>query len=819
MSKKISVFMLVILAATRLVQAGWDWQDVTLARAEETKLYGAEGEMLDKGVARLSLAPYETEWVLSDVSFAIKRAFTNYSGDVSGRYIELAALTSPAGQMSPRNFAQILKSITDYQKPDGHFGVEVDLARRITKDDPPMPMFWGNARLLTGLITAARIYHDERLMASARKLGDFYIKSVELLCTPERIEELRATGSYGGSLTCCYFPAIEPLTMLYRATGDEHYLKAARDIAEYFRHFDTLPTDHSHGSLCAWRGILMLYETTHESDYLKRAEAKWDEAVRGGFVWPLGDVGEHWHTFYGSDEGCSESDWLRFNLDLWHLTGRSRYLDMASRLIINQYPANQCANGGFGTRKLDGEQGIGPTAMKSLAELNFCCSFHGPLGLHFLKAYLATGGKDTIRINLPLSFSAPVQAGGARWLVTATTTKDPARLEWRTRITADPQGASEPVTISIFMPSWAGKVTVAGAAGSTAAKRKDGYLKLAVNCTKKTEFTVIMQGGVALEQRRFKSFKPAAGEPAVARDVTLLAGPEALMANSNSKDRLTLLATVDAAGRLELLRDAKGGLVSPVLPGPEATEAQVHEALLKSRVVSLRPRAWSFWNEIKTRRRVAFAHDVTIIPADRLSSEELSRFARRAADVADAPSAPTYGEGLEKRPEIWLDPGNGWRYQSSGLLALSDIGLLDGEGYQDYRFEFEVTLPKEGQGITGWVVRARSESDCLMFQIQGSDSNYKPGQLKAQPNTLRPHVRRGGRWTAQEPIELKNKVLKGEIYHVATECRGEQVTVWVAGEKVYSGKDAGLHEGTVGFRAASAAEQGLFRNISLSKID
>lgn len=801
--------------------SNWDWKDVNLANPAETKLRGNEGEMLNKGVARLALAPYETEWVLSDVSFAIKRIFTNYSGDISGRYLELAALTSPAGQMSPENFAPILKRITDYQKADGHFGVDVDLTKWITKDDPPMPMFWGNSRLLVGLVTASQIYHDERLMTSARKLGDFYVKSVELLCTPERIDELKATGTYGGSLTVCYFPAIESLAMLYRATGDGRYLKAARDIAEYFRQFDKLPTDHSHGSLCAYRGILMLYEITNESEYLKRAEAKWETAVSGGYVWPIGGVGEHWYVFMNADEGCSESDWLRFNLDLWHLTGRTRYLDLAERLLINEYPTDQCDNGGFGQRVFEGEKGVGPIAMKGVHELFFCCVFHGPLGLYYLKPYMATGGKETIRINLPLSFSAPVQAGGARWLVNANTTKDPVRMEWQTHIIVEPQDASAPVTISIHVPSWAGKVSVAGTKDG-AVQQVNGYIKLATNCTKKTEFTVIMQGRVALEQRRFNIFKSVAGQMAVTHDITLLAGPEVLMAISSSKNRLTLLATVDAAGRLELLRDVKGGLVSPVLPGPDATEAQVHEALLKDRVVSLRP-----CGETETHRRTMFAYDMVIIPRNHLSSKDLLRFARRASNVADAPESPVYGEGLEKRSEAWVDPGNVWHYLSSGLEVLwGDIGMLEGGGYKDYRFEFDMTLPKSGYGVTSWVVRALSETNYLMFQIQSSDTRYKANQWITGPNSLRPHERHGNTWTALEPIELNIKILREKAYHVVTECRGELVTVWINGEKVYNHKYSGFSEGTVGFhsgtapdRAGSSSEMGLFSNISLKKIE
>jgi hypothetical protein len=795
----------------------WNWKNVTLAEPSQTALYGHEGDMLNKGVARIALSPYETEWVLSDVSFALKRIFTNYSGDISGRYIELAALTSPEGQMSPKNFGEILKHITDYQKPDGHFGVDIDLTKRITKEDPPMPMFWGNARLLVGLITAAQVYHDERLMASARKLGDYYIKSVELLCTPERINEFLATGTYGGSLTCCYFPAIESLAMLHVATGDKRHLKAACDIAEYFRHFDKLPTDHSHGSISSYRGILMLYQITNNPDYLHRAEAKWEQAVNGGYVWPTGGVGEFWHLVSNGDEACSESDWLRFNLGLWQLTGRTRYLEMAERLLINHYPSDQSDNNGFGQRTFNSEEGVGPIAMKGVHELYFCCTFHGPLGLYYLKSYLATGGKKTISVNFPLNFSAPVQAGNARWLVTANTTKDSVRMQWQTLVTAEPQKASQPVTIQIRIPSWVSKVTVNGV--KNVAKLENGYLKLATNCSKKTKFTVTMQGGLNLEQRRFKPLKPAAGKITVIRDVTLMAGPELLMAQSVSKNRLTLFATVDKAGHLDMLRDAEGHLVSPILSGTDASEAEVHQALMNGQVVSLRPQAWSFWNKISTRRRVMIAHDIMVVPAEHLTGNERLQFAKRASEKADSQDYTIYGENLEKRSEIWADPGSGFNYRATGILAMwGDVGLLSGMGYKDYRFSFDLKLPKEGQGLTNWVVRAKDESDYMMFQIQSNDMNYSSKEWKTEPNTLRSYVRKDGKWIAGEIVKLKKNMVKDTNYKVITECHGEQVTVWIDGEKVYTGNYAGNREGTIGFRAGRAVEQGLFNNISLTKL-
>ena len=102
-----------------------EWPKVALPEPAQVQLKGATGAALDRGIARLAQAPYTTEWLLADVSFKINRIFTNYSGDVSGRFIELAALTSPARGFAPPTLQPVLSEIARYQKPDGHFGLEI----------------------------------------------------------------------------------------------------------------------------------------------------------------------------------------------------------------------------------------------------------------------------------------------------------------------------------------------------------------------------------------------------------------------------------------------------------------------------------------------------------------------------------------------------------------------------------------------------------------------------------------------------------------------------------------------------------------------
>ena len=80
------------------------------------------------GSQRLSQDPYRSAAFLrSDFSFETNRIFANYSGDISGRFIEIASLTSPPGQMTPEPpCRRCLQDIGRYQKADGHFGRDVD---------------------------------------------------------------------------------------------------------------------------------------------------------------------------------------------------------------------------------------------------------------------------------------------------------------------------------------------------------------------------------------------------------------------------------------------------------------------------------------------------------------------------------------------------------------------------------------------------------------------------------------------------------------------------------------------------------------------
>ncbi|MCY3017970.1 MAG: glycoside hydrolase family 127 protein [Planctomycetota bacterium] len=797
--------------------AGDAWPTVSLPKACDVELAGPIGDDLKRGVDRLALAPYTTPWLLADISFAEKRIFTNYSGDVSGRFLELASLTSPPDKFVPATLQPVLEQALRFQKPDGHFGADFDLARRFesntTQKVAPLPMFWGNGRILVGLIAVAQERNRPDYLDAARKLGDYYVSCAEQMLSPAREKEFRATGTYGDSYVCDYFPAIEGMALLYRATKDERYLKVAQRMAEFFKKFDALPIDHSHGNLCAWRGHLLLYGLTGERPYLDAARAKWDAAVNGGFVWPIGGVGEHWHVSYPVTEGCSESDWLRFNLDLWRFTGERRYLDMAERVLWNQYRMNQSPNGGFGSRHLEADA-AGPFAVKArIEEWNFCCGFHGPLGLHFLKQYLAAGSERAIFINFPLGFTGKLKAAGRTAVVTVKTDVEAKSGFWRMEIQVAPGDAADPLhtVVHVRVPDWASVADVQTPGKQLKTEPQSGVLSIEHDFKAGEKTVVLLRPAVHLEGRRFQRVVPEQGTTARLKDVAILSGPHVLFAApASGSGRPALLATSDAQGSLSFPIMGDGGLATIALSSVDSADADIAAALESAPVMRLRP-----WGTFSVKQRAPFMCNLVVVPAASLDAKRLESLANRARATATGATGPSFGENLEKKRELWPDVA-GWTFKPEGLLvAGGDTGLMNGEGFKDYRFEFDLTLPPEGQGIAGWIVRARDAENCVMYQLQSADSPYSAPEYKTKPNTLRPHVRRNGQWEMSEPLLLPKEIRRGEAHHIVVNCRGDTVEVQVDGTKAHTMRVPDHREGTVGFRASGPAEQGLYRKITL----
>lgn len=528
----------------------------SLPDAREVKMEGPLGAAYSLGIKRLSEPPYDSpKFLRSDVSFETNRVFVNYSGDISGRFIQIASLVSPRGQMTPPTLPEVLNGFIKYQKADGHFGRDIDWNMPMEPESSSaklLPILWGNSRLLVGLVEAYRAFGNEECLTAAKRMGDFYCATTNRFLDPTHEAEYRMTGTYAAGYSTCYFPGIEGLVLLYQTTHEARYLQQAERMADYFRYFDTLPVDHSHGNLLTHYGLLALYETTGQAEYLARPIAQWRKAVENGYVWPMGGVGEQFHVSYPRDEGCSEADWLRLNLRLWELTGQTKFLDMAERHVWNHYAMNRTANGGYGHHEFISDA-QGPLLMQpQFTEAVWCCTFHGLMGMDTLKRYIVVGSPKGVFVNFPADATAPVKTGRGQWNVSVQSTE--ANLgEIQCHIRMESAENSEKLPdLFVRRPHWAEQVSIKDGSGRDLRVREEnGYLHLALRASSKGEATVTFSGPLRLEDRRMQPVALKAGEVNRLEGVTLWVGPHMLLANVD-KAKPVILARMTAKGNLEL---------------------------------------------------------------------------------------------------------------------------------------------------------------------------------------------------------------------------------------------------------------------------
>ena len=458
---------------------------------------GVAGDVLTKGLNRLTQPPFDKDFILADVNFNQERRFTHFSGDISGRFIEVTSEISSRGRVWPDTLPAVLNEITQYQKPDGHYGKDIDWSKPIdfnptTDQVVMMPALWGNGRLLLGLTAAAEKFRDPKVLESAKKLGNFYVNTVyPRFCDSNKLDEYKQEGQYASAYVTCVFEGMEGLINLYQLTGDKKYLDTAVKFADFHEQFDVVPVGHSHGSVGQTGMLVRLYEATGNEKYLNRALARWELLVKDGYVNPAGSILEKlWVSGYNRDEGCTEGDWLRLNLLLWKCTGQTKYLDMAERLYWNGIIPNQWPSGGFGHRFMGVDEKGAYAYLKPSQESLWCCSFHIPWALNDMNSYLVVGTSNGIYYNFVMPFNALVNIDRDIWEFSShkVDTDNSAEIVMDIGVIGERKGWIPPIHLRI--PDWAQDLKVTA---------------LCIEGDKENEIDSLVEKDSSVEGRRIKT--------------------------------------------------------------------------------------------------------------------------------------------------------------------------------------------------------------------------------------------------------------------------------------------------------------------------
>jgi len=489
-------------------------------------LGGEVGRANDASVNRFHSAPFDSlAWLRADLTgervsefddqggHVLCRPFKSYSGDISGRFIEVMALNSHGSHDVHPALKELLDEVPKAQRPGGYFAASgiIDWEQPIDFTAPGcgfmMPALWGNARMLCGLGEAIRAFNDPALLESAKKLGDFYVALLPRFADPARMNDYTGGDTYAAGYVTCYFPAMEGLVKLHRLTGEGRYLDTALAMAEFYRSFDRLPIDHAHGMLCNQVSLLLLYEETNETQYLERVEKRWDELVECGYVNSAKGILEKCRVVFPRDEGCALVDWLRLNLALARNTENPRYFEMAERTLHNHFLQNQSTNGGFGHRQILCDDG-GPVGFgHDIEEATWCCTFHGQLGFVNLRPDLVKLSDNALTCNFALDFT---RADGSAKVVSEILPEANAGEVMRQRIRLSGQPAR---VVRVRQPHWADALKAVDADGAELeVSSKNGF----VATTKPaSEVVFVFTGGVYAETRQGKRLPagPVEGQP------------------------------------------------------------------------------------------------------------------------------------------------------------------------------------------------------------------------------------------------------------------------------------------------------------------
>jgi DUF1680 family protein len=400
---------------------------------------------------------FSDDFILADAAPHHVRRFTEFSGDVSGRYLDaFAAASIQTGRLFP-SLDRLLTKVIQLQKPDGHFGGPMSTGE-VTDSD--FAILWGNGRMLAGLLECYQLDQRPDVLQSARLLGDF------LVGVAPRFNDEQVRSKYNGPKFAvgyiCWTNNLEGVVELYRVTRDDRYLALARQIAA---RIDRHPSQHSHGLLTTLRGVVALHRVTGERAYLEQAEAEWKGIIDSGNLFVQGAVPEMLAPESPRDEGCSESDWLRLSLELWQLTRRPEYLRQAQVTLFNEFSFNQFHTGDFGHHVFS-PLGTEPR----FARAWWCCTFHGLRAMAAAFAYAFSEKDGALLYDLPIDGRG--RAPG--FAVSADASLNRSSSVRLTVLEAGPR----PHTFALRLPDWASEVTLSLAGRALPAQLRGEYVSL-----------------------------------------------------------------------------------------------------------------------------------------------------------------------------------------------------------------------------------------------------------------------------------------------------------------------------------------------------
>ncbi len=491
-----------VLAAAISAQAS---RDVLTAAADgEAKLAGPAGEKLERFFAHRILGDFAKETVFPEARQAFvdrdddlfgpfppgyPRRFGMWKGEFWGKLMISASRIAKYEhdeQLKTWLHEEALRLIAT-QDADGYLGTYRDRDYIQSMDMDEMKTnscikgawnwnLWGRKYTIWGLLMNYELNGDPVVLKAAERSMDHILSQL-------KAKQLRFsdTGTFHGVPS---MSILKPLLKLYQLTKKPEYFERAKEIVDDCRradgrHPNLIANAFSERPLGDWYpqpwqwakvyenlsladGLLEWYRLTGEAGVLeamKRLQAKLNEHELN----PMFSVGYNdqfanaARQLNGVSEPCDVIHWIRFNYDLYLLTGEPKYVDAMELGFFNTYLAAIYRNGQWGARGvrshtfhhaiLNGQSGMKhqhccvnnlPRTACDIASVTAAKDAAGTLYVAFYNDATAEVGGDRVEISGGYPFRDEIlvklnkrTAGKVRFRVPAWSARDLDRGTWR----------------------------------------------------------------------------------------------------------------------------------------------------------------------------------------------------------------------------------------------------------------------------------------------------------------------------------------------------------------------------------------------------
>lgn len=462
---------------------------VTGESKEAVRSIRPEGDLLFRirlTEKRLNSHPFDLDFIVQDVARHpdLTRRFEEYQGDVSGRILGAWSYTARLMGERPAKLDSIAERVLTYQSDDGYFGKN----QKLEGWDYWGRQNFGHGRLLVGLLQYYRLTQDPKILESATKLGDYFVRSISEWTSAHEGNPWQSKEEGHNRqhfIKTHQTSVLEGLMMLYDVSGKSGYLEAGRSLVQLFPEFGTY---HSHSYLNTMVGIAMLYEKTRESGFLELLKRiYWQDCFR--YTCRADGAVPEWYPIDFRTEGCSITDWIRLNLWMWRITQESVYLDEAEKAWLNALNFHQTPNGLFGHAI------ITPTGYESnYSEAWWCCLMHGLYAYAEIIDFMVSADQSDIWINFYASCT--VSLGELELKIQSGYPQNgDIQIQIKSKETSKRK-------LRLRLPEWADSYVILVAGETVSATKEGGYVLLEQSWTAGEKILLKLPVGLRIEDDR-----------------------------------------------------------------------------------------------------------------------------------------------------------------------------------------------------------------------------------------------------------------------------------------------------------------------------